>query len=204
MHKVKRRTKTCPGCNKPKPLLAQYWGRCGQWGWQNRCKPCMVAVVRASQQAHPEVTRANWREQVRRKRLRKQEHARTLRAEGSCADCGYRMAPDENGLEKRLDFDHLPQFEKIADVSTMAVSNCSWGQFLAEIAKTELVCKPCHRARTLLRSGVRLLSPAEQTDIVTRYGDGSRGVTQKALAIEYGISAARVCKLISAARMAEK
>lgn len=65
-----------------------------------------------------------------------------------CADCGYRGHPTA------LEFDHLPGFKKLYQVSYM-VGAASMPLLKAEIAKCEVVCANCHAIRTLRRSTVR-------------------------------------------------
>jgi hypothetical protein len=47
-----------------------------------------------------------------------------------------------------MDFDHLPQFKKFLDVSTMVSHGYCADTILREIAKCEVVCANCHRERT--------------------------------------------------------
>lgn len=49
-----------------------------------------------------------------------------------------------------MDFDHLPGFKKSFNVSNIQ-NISSVVKLLDEIAKCELVCANCHRARTFLR-----------------------------------------------------
>jgi len=58
-----------------------------------------------------------------------------------CTDCGLRFDP------VAMDFDHLPEFEKVANVSELT-SRGSMKNLLAELEKCELVCSNCHRVRT--------------------------------------------------------
>ena len=60
-----------------------------------------------------------------------------------CADCGLAHPP------WRLDFDHLPGFEKSFNVSKAVTKPMA--RILEEIAKCELVCANCHRDRTRQR-----------------------------------------------------
>ncbi len=62
-----------------------------------------------------------------------------------CADCGYNKNP------VALEFDHLPGYTKIANVSRLILSR-SWEVTLAEIEKCEGVCANCHAIRTQLRA----------------------------------------------------
>lgn len=61
-----------------------------------------------------------------------------------CTDCGkiYHHSV--------MDFDHLPQFQKLFPISKWRQH--SRKQIKEEIAKCEVVCSNCHRARTWSRS----------------------------------------------------
>lgn len=61
-----------------------------------------------------------------------------------CIDCGY------NAHHAALEFDHLPGFEKGANV--MALCYGSWSRIWAEVAKCEVVCSNCHSIRTFTRN----------------------------------------------------
>jgi hypothetical protein len=58
-------------------------------------------------------------------------------------DCGY------NESAVALDFDHLPEFDKLFTIGNNA--HRSWAAIEAEIAKCEVVCANCHRVRTAAR-----------------------------------------------------
>ncbi len=58
-----------------------------------------------------------------------------------CADCRQTFHPDA------MEFDHLPEFEKVKDMSRFRTSG-SLGAFIDELLKCELVCANCHRVRT--------------------------------------------------------
>lgn len=62
-----------------------------------------------------------------------------------CADCGKRYP------HYVMDFDHVSD-DKEANVSDLKRSGVSESRLLAEIAKCEVVCANCHRARTWKRS----------------------------------------------------
>lgn len=64
-----------------------------------------------------------------------------------CADCGY------NARAIALDFDHLPEFVKIDNVSKMILSDATLDAIQREIDKCEVVCANCHRIRTEDRRG---------------------------------------------------
>lgn len=66
-----------------------------------------------------------------------------LKLELGCKDCGYK----EN--HAALQFDHLPQFKKVSEVSSLAVSGTK--ALEEELAKCEVVCANCHCIRTANR-----------------------------------------------------
>lgn len=59
----------------------------------------------------------------------------------NCKDCG-------NNDLRVLEFDHLPEFEKSYDISTMLSSSMSLETIQKEINKCDVVCANCHRIRT--------------------------------------------------------
>jgi hypothetical protein len=61
-----------------------------------------------------------------------------------CMDCGY------NESAVALDFDHLPEFDKLFTIGNNAQR--SWAAIEAEIAKCDVVCANCHRIRTNRRA----------------------------------------------------
>lgn len=67
------------------------------------------------------------------------------RKEAPCMDCGLCFPPC------CMDFDHKPEFEKVARLGSMS----SWqiDKVMAELAKCDLVCANCHRIRTEVRAG---------------------------------------------------
>lgn len=59
-----------------------------------------------------------------------------------CADC-HQTFPT-----CCMDFDHLPGFHKVADVTALVRNHRPIQVVLDEIAKCEVVCSNCHRIRT--------------------------------------------------------
>lgn len=95
-------------------------------------------------QKSKERRRAMTYECTRRQREKTKKWFEEIRTNKPCTDCGniypYYV----------MDFDHLPQYNKIKCVSTFA-SGGSQKRMEQEIKKCELVCSNCHRARTHLR-----------------------------------------------------
>ena len=58
-----------------------------------------------------------------------------------CADCGRRFAPCA------MDFDHREPTGKVSGVTRM-IGRAGKDRILAEVAKCDIVCANCHRART--------------------------------------------------------
>lgn len=57
-----------------------------------------------------------------------------------CMDCGRSYHPCQ------MDFDHRPEEEKVASIAKLRA--VSVDRLMVEIAKCDLVCCLCHRART--------------------------------------------------------
>ena len=65
---------------------------------------------------------------------------------GACVDCQIPVSGDYFSV---FEFDHLPQFEKIACIYDMRMNaKYTIADIDAEIAKCELVCASCHKIRT--------------------------------------------------------
>lgn len=78
------------------------------------------------------------------KRLRRQAlHARVAELKSvPCVDCKRTFPP------VAMDFDHLPGFEKEANVAVLVAEGASLEKVLREVEKCEVVCACCHRIRT--------------------------------------------------------
>lgn len=53
-----------------------------------------------------------------------------------------------------MSFDHLPEYEKLANVSDLITKGWGRAKIDAEIAKCEIVCLLCHADRTQYRRGL--------------------------------------------------
>lgn len=62
-----------------------------------------------------------------------------------CTDC------KEDYPYWMLEFDHLPEFEKLFTIGGRNARDYSLEQIVAEIAKCEIVCANCHKNRTYWR-----------------------------------------------------
>lgn len=66
-------------------------------------------------------------------------YVRSLRETGHCVDCGD---------TERLEFDHLPEFKKHMDISTLVSKHSSRLAIDTELNKCVLRCHDCHRRVT--------------------------------------------------------
>jgi NADPH-dependent glutamate synthase beta subunit-like oxidoreductase len=64
-----------------------------------------------------------------------------IKEESGCVDC------KEKYPHYMLDFDHLPEFEKI-DSPTQMIHKYSWEKAVEEMSKCDIVCANCHKIRT--------------------------------------------------------
>lgn len=83
--------------------------------------------------------------ETKRKTLLKYSWIDELKESTPCADCKQKYPA------VCMDFDHLPQFDKLYTISLMVGNGYNEARIRKEIAKCELVCSNCHRVRTLER-----------------------------------------------------
>jgi 5-methylcytosine-specific restriction endonuclease McrA len=101
--------------------------------------------------------REKYREYMReyqRKRSRERIALARKRLGGCCARCG---------ATEDLDFDHIDRTAKVRQISE--ATNWSLDRFLAEVDKCQLLCKSCHRSKSI---------EAGDNGAVT-HGGGARG-----------------------------
>lgn len=72
------------------------------------------------------------------------ERVSAIKLAAGCVDCGYKDHPEA------LDFDHLPEFIKSANISNL-IHRGPWSAIEAEISKCEVRCANCHRVMTARR-----------------------------------------------------
>lgn len=121
--------KHCKTCDTTKPL-DEFHRRKEGW-YRSECKICWTIRCDRHKQAHHD-----WMDSLKN---------------GPCTDCGEKYPPYV------MEWDHLPQFEKVMGLGLMRVRRLGREKVLAEIAKCELVCSNCHAIRTYNR-----LTPEEQ------------------------------------------
>lgn len=85
-------------------------------------------------------------------RRRNAAYANQLKSETACADCHHKYPPHV------MQFDHLGDAPKVADISVLVNHPSSLEKLQAEIAKCEIVCANCHADRTHQRR-LKLITP---------------------------------------------
>ncbi|MEM1416560.1 MAG: HNH endonuclease [Myxococcota bacterium] len=98
----------------------------------------------------------------------------------SCVKCGS---------VERLELDHIDPAQKV----THSIWSWSQARREAEIAKCQVLCRRCHKRKT--RDQVARLDEAKVAEARARYRAG--GVSQKALAAEYGVSSNTMHKALT-------
>ena len=129
--------KVCLKCNVNKSLDSFHKRKDVKDGRQAYCKPCRKEVSAKAYKG----TSAKKSEQVKILRARNLEEMRSFKSK-PCADCGgsFHFAA--------MQFDHLPGFKKLGNVSMMLDKPIKMRE---EIAKCEVVCANCHAIRTYNR-----------------------------------------------------
>src|SRR5579871_1388971 len=130
---------------RKEPDARREYNRQYQREWYLQNKPLQVSRVRVSR-----VKRRNrlseWINEFKRK---------------PCADCGGEFPP------YLMDFDHVSG-DKLDDICGMRMRTVSREAIAIEIAKCEVVCANCHRARThARRSGLKV----QATQFVRTFAD---------------------------------
>lgn len=108
---------------------------------QDECKDCCNAYQREWYKKNTEIHK----QRVSKvKEKQKTEAYKIVYAAKSipCKDCGRTYPP------YIMDFDHLPQYEKKYEISSIAGGRYPISTLKDEIAKCDVVCSNCHRERT--------------------------------------------------------
>lgn len=84
------------------------------------------------------------------RRLKRYELLEALK-KNPCSDCKQTFHPTA------MEFDHLPEHEKIDSITALVTHGASLEAILLEVAKCELVCANCHRVRSAQRREKRRL-----------------------------------------------
>jgi len=71
-----------------------------------------------------------------------------------CSDCAKRLKTQQ------MTFDHLPEFKKRGDINDFIRAKSRRG-LLREMAKCDVVCRPCHNIREMRRGRMGLTIPKD-------------------------------------------
>ena len=131
-------TTQCPGCSEDK-LPNEFGKHTARKGEKRRlCKPCHNEATRKSA-SRPEAKAARAAADVARRSINR-EHKWAVLCKSMCVDCG-----ESNPI--MLDFDHIDPSTKRKDVS-QCISDDTLSSLQVEMAKCEVRCANCHRAKT--------------------------------------------------------
>jgi hypothetical protein len=137
--------KRCSRCGETKPPEAFHRHRGRLDGRQTICATCKAAYNAAYYAANAARHR-QLRAQIARRGRERISAAIEAVKRSPCADCGRRLPPHA------MDLDHV-RGDKRGDAGAMR--RMAYDDALAEIAKCEVVCATCHRARTEARAARR-------------------------------------------------
>jgi hypothetical protein len=141
-------THQCISCKEEKPFTEEFFrpfypseianGRKG--AFHPKCRRCLTMAHNEwnkRQQSHVN-------DYTRKLRYAKADFIDSLK-NVPCADCGIKYPPYV------MDFDHLPEFQKVDNIPRLVNKRVNKQALLDEIAKCEVVCSNCHRIRTMTR-----------------------------------------------------
>lgn len=132
-------TKVCGSCKVEKSVEDFYRRYKGSETRSSKCKVCQKRWHNEHYSNNKETTKLN----VKAYKQKLKEELRKLKS-APCTDCGNTYP------YYVMQFDHLPQFDKIDDI-TRLVTRVSSSTLKEELSKCELVCANCHAIRTWTR-----------------------------------------------------
>lgn len=136
--------KICSNCKQE--LSLDNFNKKGSERYQPYCRPCDNERARNYYANNREHHKSVIRKRTIKYRDESKKWIRELKESSPCLDCGV-FYP-----WYVMDFDHVSG-EKEGNISSMIANLGSKQKILNEIAKCELVCSNCHRARTFSRLG---------------------------------------------------
>lgn len=133
-------TKLCKRCEKTKKVEEFSLSSRSKDKRQTYCKECSNELGKENYHANKAryFNNAKSRDKAMRDWIDQQKSV-------PCADCGGVFDPI------CMDFDHLPEYAKVMDISMMRRRRMAWDKIKAEIVKCEVVCANCHRLRSKSR-----------------------------------------------------
>lgn len=137
--------KKCTICKVEKDCSDFNKNRARKDGLNNICKECSKERSKRYYKEKGEIHKDNVVKRNKKNRKVLQDFILNYFVDNHCKDCG-------NKDVRVLEFDHLPEFEKSNDISTMVGNSCSLKSLEEEINKCEVVCANCHKIRTIERA----------------------------------------------------
>lgn len=131
--------KECSKCREDKDSSQFYKNSKRQDGLQNYCKLCSSKRSKVYFQNNKKA----YNETKQRRRKTNRQLVDEIKSTTPCFDCKKLYPPE------CMDFDHLR--DKLANISKLVATDCSWSRIEVEMEKCELVCANCHRIRTFSR-----------------------------------------------------
>jgi len=107
-----------------------------------------------------------------------------------CTFCGIKA--------ENMHFDHINMFEKNDSVSALAYRGCSTEEIMAEIAKCQLLCVPCHQKVTNNEHKLGFIRTKRRFNQRIRCGDDVE-VTRNELKEKYSVAMADFYAALSVA-----
>jgi len=138
-----RRCQSCRGTFQPEHGNQRFCCVDCRQKWQHGYIPSRQICFRCLKVFHPTKRVEVCRSCQGQVNTEKRDYINEFKLKTGCKDCGYR----ENRVA--LQYDHLPQFEKLFELSDAHVK--PWCEIMAEIEKCDVVCANCHSIRTANR-----------------------------------------------------
>jgi hypothetical protein len=141
--------KTCRACGQEKPEDQFNWKYESKGVRCATCRDCMQAYIRDHYRRNVDYYVKKARRNNKRYHKAAQKRLHEYLSTHPCVDCG-----ESDPIV--LEFDHVDQGTKRAEVSRMVSSILSWDTITKEVAKCEVRCANCHRRRTAKQRGYYL------------------------------------------------
>jgi hypothetical protein len=134
----------CVACGATKPIEDYHVKSKATGARHSRCKSCMREYSKQHYEANKQTYIDRARDGKHKSRDRKREVVARLKTK-PCMDCGVAYP------HYVMEFDHRSGEVKVDAIANAKNRMQKWGDFEAELAKCDVVCANCHRARTYMR-----------------------------------------------------
>lgn len=112
--------------------------------YKDKTSPVALESLRAARRKHYVANAEDYKVRARKRRVDLREWIQQLKSV-PCMDC------QQTYPWYVMDFDHRGEDEKLGDISRMISNGVAEEMLKTEIAKCDVVCANCHRARTWRR-----------------------------------------------------